>query len=132
MEKKLAAYETMYVVDGTLADDAIAAIVAKFTALVNDNASDVVIAEWGKRRLAYPINYKNEGYYVLMNFKSEPTFPLELERILGITDGIIRSMTTRFDGAVVTPAVAEAAPAEKAEAQTEAAANSETAEKDAE
>jgi small subunit ribosomal protein S6 len=132
MEKKLASYETMYVVDGTLADDAIAAIVAKFTALVNDNATDVTVNEWGKRRLAYPINYKNEGYYVLLNYKSEPAFPHEIERVLGITDGIIRSMTTRFDGTVVTAATAEVAPAEKATAQVEATAVSETAEEKAE
>ncbi len=129
MEKKIASYETMYVVDGTLADDAIAAIVAKFTALVNDNATDVAVNEWGKRRLAYPINYKNEGYYVLVNYKSEPTFPRELQRVLGITDGIIRAMTTRFDGTVVTAATAEVAPADKAE---EAAAVSAAAEETAE
>ena len=112
MEKKVASYESMFVVDGTLADDAIAAIVAKFTTLANENASDVVVNEWGKRRLAYPINYKNEGYYVVLNYKSDPSFPAEIERIFGITEGIIRSMTTRFDGVAVAPAAAEATPAE--------------------
>lgn len=131
MEKKVASYETMLVVDGTLADDAIAAIVSKFTTLANDNATDVVVNEWGKRRLAYPINYKNEGYYVVLNYKSEPNFPAEIERILGITEGIIRSMTTRFDGAVVVPAQVEAAtPAETTEAvadsATEVVASTET------
>lgn len=121
MEKKVASYETMFVVDGTLADDAITAIVAKFTALANDNATDVVVNEWGKRRLAYPINYKNEGYYVVLNYKSEPNFPAEIERILGITEGIIRSMTTRFDGVAVAPA--QAAPATVADT-TEAVADS--------
>lgn len=117
MEKKVASYETMFVVDGTLADDAIATLVAKFTTLANDNATDVVVNEWGKRRLAYPINYKNEGYYVVLNYKSEPNFPAEIERIFGITEGIIRSMTTRFDGAVVVPAqVAPATVAETTEA----------------
>ncbi len=132
MEKKIMSYETLYVVDGTLANDVIAAIVGKFTALVNDNATDVVVNEWGNRRLAYPINYKNEGYYVLVTYKSEPTFPLELERVLGITDGIIRSMTTRATGVVeAAPAVAESAPAvEVAEATEEAV--SEAAEEAAE
>ena len=120
MEKKVASYETMFVVDGTLADDAIAAIVAKFTTLANDNATDVVVNEWGKRRLAYPI--KNEGYYVVLNYKSEPNFPAEIERILGITEGIIRSMTTRFDGVAVAPAQVEPAPiAETTEAVVDAA-----------
>ncbi len=114
MEKKLNAYETMYVVDASLADDVVAGIVAKFTALVNANASDVVVNEWGKRRLAYPIQYKTEGYYVLVNYKSEPSFPLEMERVLGITDGILRHMTTRFDGVAV---VAPAAPVVKVDAE---------------
>ncbi len=118
MEKKIASYETMYVVDATLAEDVINSIVEKFTALINGNATDVVVNVWGKRRLAYPINYKNEGYYVLVNFKSEPTFPRELQRVLGITDGVIRAMTTSSNGTVVTPAVAEVAPAEKAEEAT--------------
>jgi small subunit ribosomal protein S6 len=124
-------YETLYVVDGTLASDVIATIVGKFTALINDNATDVVVNEWGNRRLAYPINYKNEGYYVLVNYKSEPTFPLELERVLGITDGIIRSMTTRANGTVVAaPAVAASAPAVEVVEATEAV--SEAAEEAAE
>ncbi len=129
MEKKIASYQTMFVVDATLAEDVIAAVVAKFVTLINDNATDVVVNEWGKRRLAYPINYKNEGYSVLVNFKSEPTFPRELQRVLGITDGIIRAMTTSFNGTVGTPATAEVAPAEKAE---EAAAVSVAAEESAE
>ena len=53
---------------------------------------DVVVDEWGKRRLAYAIDYKTEGYYVLMSFTSAPEFPKELDRILGITEGIMRSM----------------------------------------
>ena len=48
--------------------------------------------EWGARKLAYPINYKNDGYYVLMTFTSSPEFPKELDRVLGITEGIMRSM----------------------------------------
>lgn len=133
MEKKVASYESMFVVDGTLADDAIAAIVAKFTTLANENATDVVVNEWGKRRLAYPINYKNEGYYVVLNYKSEPSFPAEIERIFGITEGIIRSMTTRFDGVAVVPAAAEPTTAEEKtdvpaeEAEAAPAASTETA-----
>ena len=97
MEKKVASYETMFVVDGTLADDAIAALVAKFTTLANDNATDVVVNEWGKRRLAYPINDQNEGYYVLVTFNADAAFPAELERIFGITEGIMRSIVIRHD-----------------------------------
>ena len=56
------------------------------------HAINVVVDEWGKRRLAYAIDYKTEGYYVLMSFTSGPEFPKELDRILGITEGIMRSM----------------------------------------
>ena len=64
----------------------------KFKVLAEQNGSAVEVDEWGKRRLAYAINYKTEGYYVLMSFTSDPAFPKELDRVLGITDGIIRSM----------------------------------------
>ena len=94
MEKKICSYETLFVVSGNLAEEASKATVEKFVNLINDNASDVDVNEWGKRRLAYPINYVTEGYYVLVSYKSEPSFPLELERVLGITEGILRYMTT--------------------------------------
>ncbi len=93
MEKKICSYETLFVISGNLAEDDYVALKDKFVALINDNASDVVVNEWGKRRLAYPINYITEGYYVLANFKSEPDFPHELTRVFGITEGIIRYMT---------------------------------------
>ena len=94
MEKKICSYETLFAVNGTLAEDEIKALVEKFVALISENASDVTVNEWGKRRLAYPINYITEGYYVLVTFKSEPDFPRELARVLGITEGVIRYMTT--------------------------------------
>ena len=93
MEKKICSYETLFVLSGNLAEDGYAALKDKFVALINDNASDVSVNEWGKRRLAYPINYITEGYYVLVNFKSEPDFPHELTRVFGITEGVIRNMT---------------------------------------
>ena len=65
---------------------------AKFKTLAEQNGSAVEVEEWGSRKLAYPIDYKTEGYYVLMSFTSGPEFPKELDRILGITEGIMRSM----------------------------------------
>ena len=94
MEKKICSYETLFVLSGNLAEDAYVALKDKFVTLVGENATDVTVNEWGKRRLAYPINYITEGYYVLVNFKSEPNFPRELTRVFGITEGIIRYMTT--------------------------------------
>ncbi|MBR7101472.1 MAG: 30S ribosomal protein S6 [Clostridia bacterium] len=95
MEKVLNSYETLFVVDCTLGEESVKAIVDKFTALISENATIESVDEWGKRRLAYPIDYKNEGYYVLVNFKSEGAFTLELERVFGITEGILRSIVIR-------------------------------------
>ena len=92
MAKISANYEVVYVLDPAQGEEAIAAQVANFKTLAEQNGSDVVVEEWGSRKLAYPINYKTEGYYVLMTFTSEPSFPKELDRVLRITDGIMRSL----------------------------------------
>jgi small subunit ribosomal protein S6 len=109
MEKKICSYETLFVVSGNVAEDAYVALKDKFLTLIGDNASEVTVNEWGKRRLAYPINYITEGYYVLVNFKSEPDFPRELTRVFGITEGIIRYMTTAKEvkATSAAPVVAE-------------------------
>ncbi len=113
MEKKICSYETLFAVSGNLAEEETKALVEKFVNLVKENATDVTVNEWGKRRLAYPINYITEGYYVLVTFKSEPSFPLELERVFGITEGVLRYMTTTK---VEKACKAEAPVAEAAEA----------------
>ena len=92
MAKISANYEVVYILDPALGEEAIAATVAKFKTLAEENGSNVEVEEWGKRKLAYAIDYKTEGYYVLMNFTSEPAFPKELDRVMGITTGILRSM----------------------------------------
>ena len=94
MEKKICSYETLFAVNATLTEEACKAIVEKFVNLVKENASDVDVNEWGKRRFAYPINYVTEGYYVLVSYKSNADFPQELERQFGIAEGILRYMTT--------------------------------------
>ena len=119
MEKKICSYETLFVVSGNLAEDAYVTLKDKFVTLIGDNASDVVVNEWGKRRLAYPINYITEGYYVLVTFKSEPNFPRELARVLGITEGVIRYMTTAKEVKAAS-AVAEEVSVEEVAVATEA------------
>ena len=114
MEKKICSYETLFAISGNCSEEEYAVLKDKFVNLVNENATDVAVNEWGKRRLAYPINYITEGYYVLLTFKSEPSFPLELERVFGITEGIIRYMTTtKLEKAAKSEPVAEAAEAEE-------------------
>ena len=92
MAKITANYEVVYVLDPAQGEEAIAATVAKFQTLAEQNATDVVVDEWGKRRLAYAIDYKTEGYYVLMTFVSGPAFPRELDRKLRIAEGVMRSL----------------------------------------
>ena len=92
--EKICSYETLFAVNGTLPEEECKALVEKFVTLINENASDVNVNEWGKRKFAYPINYVNEGYYVLVSYKSNAAFPAELDRVFGITEGVLRFMTT--------------------------------------
>ena len=92
MAKVSANYEAVYIIDPAQGEEGTAALVAKFRSLAEQNGSAVEVEEWGSRKLAYPINYKNDGYYVLMSFTSEPDFPRELDRVFRISDGIMRSL----------------------------------------
>jgi small subunit ribosomal protein S6 len=83
-------YETVFIISPEIDEEGTKALVEKIKNLLEKSAQLENIDEWGKRKLAYPINYKNEGYYVLANFSSESSFPQELERIYKITDGIIK------------------------------------------
>ena len=94
MAKISGKYEVLYVIDPTLGEEATAALVEKFKALVEANGTLTSIDEWGKRRLAYPINDLMEGYYVLMTMDSKPEFPAELDRVFKITEGVMRSLIT--------------------------------------
>ena len=95
MENIINSYETLFITDLSNGEEATKATVNKFTGLIGSNGEIVEVSEWGKRRLAYPINDKNEGYYVLVTFNAPTDFPAELGRIFGITEDIMRSVTTR-------------------------------------
>ncbi len=107
MEKKTCFYETLFVVSGALSEEDAKAVQTKFTTLISDNGNLIAVNEWGKRRLAYPIGKVSDGYYVLASFESAPEFPMELERLFGINDAILRSMVTRLEKA---PEASVAAP----------------------
>ncbi len=92
MAKVSAKYETVFIINSELGEEAIAELVAKFKTLVEKNGTLVNVDEWGKRKFAYPINDMNEGYYVLFDFESVPSFPAELDRVFKITEGIMRSL----------------------------------------
>ena len=88
----MAKYETMLVVSTASDEEATLALVAKFKALIEANGTIENVEEWGKRKLAYPINDETEGYFVVTTFESAPEFPAELDRVYRITDGVLRSM----------------------------------------
>lgn len=88
-------YESIFVIDASLEEEKITELVEKFKSLISDAGEITSIEEWGKRRLAYPINDLTEGYYVLVNFSSKPDFPLELERVYRITEGILRDIVIK-------------------------------------
>ena len=92
-------YEVMYVIDPTLEDSARTELINRFSDLVKKNGGEVDrVDEWGKRRLAYAIQYKTEGYYVLMYIKAPADLPRELERNMQINDSILRYLTVRYEG----------------------------------
>ncbi len=97
MEKAVHSYETMFIVNPTISEDAVKATVEKFTALIAESGSIGEVNEWGKRRLAYPINDIPEGYYVLVNFTSASDFPAELERRYNIDENIMRGIVIRLE-----------------------------------
>ena len=117
-------YEVVYIIDPAVEDEARKTLIAKFNDLITGNGGSVDKVEaWGKKRLAYAIDYKTEGYYVLVNFQAEADLPKELERNLQISDSVIRYQVIKLierkvgiKPRAVRPAPAAAAPAAEAPA----------------
>ena len=110
MAKLSEKYEAV-VVFSVKEEENIPALVTKFSDLIKENAELISVDEWGKRKLAYPINYETDGYYVLYNFDAKPDVPLEFERVINITDGVLRSLVVLRQGEEnEAPEPAEAAP----------------------
>jgi small subunit ribosomal protein S6 len=129
MEKAINSYESMFVVSVADGEEAAKATVSKFTNLIAANAEVISIDDWGKRRMAYPIEDMNEGYYTVVTFKSEGAFPAELQRLANIDESVIRFMLVKleYDATVhaekkKAEAAARAAEAAAAKAAAEAAA----------
>ena len=97
MAKVSGKYETVFIVNPTIGDEAIASVVEKFKSLIEANGTIETVDDWGKRRLAYEINDLREGHYTLIQFESAPSFPAELDRVFKITDGIMRSIIVSRD-----------------------------------
>ena len=130
MEKVLNSYESLFIVDLSNGEEAAKATVNKFTSLMAENGEIVDIADWGKRRLAYPINDMNDGYFTVVTFKAEASFPAELERLYNIDESVMRSIVIRLEHEAVAKAVAaeevaESAPVAEPVAEEAAASDAE-------
>ena len=91
-------YELIYVIDTAMEESARNELIARFNGMIEENAGKVEkVEEWGKRRLAYTINYKNEGYYVLVNFTANAELPREIERVMQINESILRYLTVKVE-----------------------------------
>lgn len=89
-------YESMYILKPAIEDEPRAELIAKFSEIIEKNGGKVEKTdEWGKRKLAYPINYINDGYYVLVDFEGPSELPAELERNFKISDDVLRYMVIR-------------------------------------
>lgn len=91
-------YEMLYVLDASLTEEANDALVKKFEEIVSSSNGKVVSTDkWGVKKLAYPINYKNDGFYVLMTFEAEGAAVKELDRIAGLSTEVLRRVITAKD-----------------------------------
>ena len=118
MENIINSYETLFITDISNGEEATKATVNKFTGLIGSNGEIDEVNEWGKRRLAYPINDMNEGYYTVVTHKSPASFLAELDRLFNIDESIMRSMTVKLEFEPVAKAAVETE--EVVEAETEA------------
>ena len=118
MENIVNSYETLFITDLSNGEEATKATVDKFTGLIGSNGEIIEVAQWGKRRLAYPINDMNEGYYTVVTHKSPASFLAELDRLFNIDESIMRSMTVKLEYEPVAKATEETE--EVVEAETEA------------
>jgi small subunit ribosomal protein S6 len=90
-------YEVLYIIDTDLDEESRKALVERIKGVVEQEGQTATVDEWGVRKLAYPIQKKNEGYYVKMNFSSNPELPKELTRIFRITESVIRYLIIKED-----------------------------------
>jgi len=90
-------YEVMFIIDPTLEDEAKDATVETVKGIIAAEGEVGNVDVWGMRKLAYPIQKKTEGYYVVVEFKAEPTLPKELDRRLKISDNVMRHLIVNKD-----------------------------------
>jgi small subunit ribosomal protein S6 len=105
-------YEVMVILDAGLEEDAIRAVVDRATKSLTSNGATVgKVDRWGKRRFAYEVDHRSEGYYLLVDFEAEPAAISELDRMLGLADEVIRHKVIRLPEKVTVAAASGAAKA---------------------
>lgn len=119
MERQFSSYEALFVFDLDLGDEGIKAIIEKFKGMIESAGKIIEVADWGKRRLAYPINDKNEGYYTLITFEGPADLPAEINRVFNITEGNMRAMVTKAVKPTAKTGMPSAASVSSAEAAPE-------------
>ncbi len=98
MEQLTSKYETVFIVKPELTEEAAKAVCDKFTGLITTNNGVIDnVSDWGKKKLAYPIEDLTEGYYYVVNFTSGAELPAELDRVFNISDDILRSIIVKLD-----------------------------------
>lgn len=90
-------YETIFIINPEVAEEGIKTLIQKFSDLINNDGKVLEVNEMGKKKLAYEIKKNKEGYYVVINFESNPELIKELERVYRITDDVIKFLTIRKD-----------------------------------
>ncbi len=125
MDKKFNAYELLFITSLANGTEGAEAVANKFVSLVEKNGEIIDVTTWGKRRLEYPINDMNEGYYTIVTFRCAPDFPAELERLLHIDENVMRLLTLKLDEAEAEKVARRAA--DKAAAAAAPAVEEETA-----
>ncbi len=89
-------YEVVYIIDPTLEEETVNALIERFSKMITDNGGEITKSDrWEKRKLAYEINGKREGLYVVMTFRAAPATRDELDRMMRIAEGVIRHMIVR-------------------------------------
>ncbi|MBR4110704.1 MAG: 30S ribosomal protein S6 [Clostridia bacterium] len=90
-------YETIMIINSAMEEAAIKSAVEKIKDLISANGTVESVEEWGNKKLAYPVKKHSEGYYVLVNFSSNPEFIDELERVYNITDEVLKHIVIKKD-----------------------------------
>lgn len=117
-------YETIMVFNVQSGEEGVKALVERFKGLIAENSVIDSEEDWGKRRLAYPIEDEIEGYYYKVNFTCDPDFPAELDRVYKITDGVLRTLIVRLEKPEEAKEEVKAPEAKAAEPVVEAATES--------